>query len=45
MTGGAGALAGWRVLDLSQGIAGPYCAFLLRHNGVEVGKKDYMGAY
>lgn len=37
------ALAGLRVLDLSQGIAGPYCASVLRQQGAEVIKLEPPG--
>ena len=33
-----GAYAGLKVVDFSQGIAGPYCAQILRQNGAEVTK-------
>ncbi len=33
-------LAGLTVLDMSQGIAGPYCALLLRHQGARVIKVE-----
>lgn len=33
-------LAGLRVLDLSQGIAGPYCGLILRQQGAEVVKVE-----
>ncbi len=33
-------LAGFKVLDLSQGVAGPYCAELLLHQGAEVIKVE-----
>lgn len=35
-----GTYAGLKVLDLSQGIAGPYCARMLRENGAEVIKVE-----
>ncbi len=35
-----GAYAGLRVVDFSQGIAGPYCAQILRQNGAEVVKVE-----
>src|SRR3981081_4908193 len=35
--------AGLRVIDLSQGIAGPYCAMLLAQHGAEVIKVEGIG--
>ena len=37
---GAGAYSGLNVLDLSQGIAGPYCAMLLAMRGADVVKLE-----
>ena len=36
-------LAGLKVVDLSQGIAGPYCAMLLAQHGAEVIKVESIG--
>ncbi|PLC54056.1 CoA transferase [Pollutimonas nitritireducens] len=36
----SGAYAGLKVVDLSQGVAGPYCARMLRENGAEVTKVE-----
>ena len=35
--------AGLKVIDLSQGIAGPYCAMLLAQHGAEVIKVEGIG--
>src|SRR5918996_721752 len=35
--------AGLKVIDLSQGIAGPYCAMLLAQHGAEVIKVEPVG--
>ncbi len=35
--------AGLKVVDLSQGIAGPYCAMLLAQHGAEVIKVEGIG--
>ena len=35
--------AGLKIIDLSQGIAGPYCAGLLAQNGAEVIKIEPTG--
>ncbi|MBL6652816.1 MAG: CoA transferase, partial [Reyranella sp.] len=35
--------AGLKVVDLSQGIAGPYCAMLLAQYGAEVIKVEGIG--
>jgi crotonobetainyl-CoA:carnitine CoA-transferase CaiB-like acyl-CoA transferase len=35
--------AGLKVIDLSQGIAGPYCAMLLAQHGADVIKVENIG--